>query len=128
MDKNAPKEFLKYDDIKASLCGWARFISYQTTNPGSRDPTYKRFEALYEGQYDQGLKNGYVRGITGIDGSCSAGMHEKDVVCGKHLSFKNTGEMAKPEGFYEGVVLKQQITINNFYQSSNLHEIKMKNK
>jgi hypothetical protein len=83
---------------------------------------------VYEGQFDQGLKNGYVRGISAVDSSCSAGMHEKDVVNGKFISFKPTGEIARPEGFYDGVTLKQQITINNFYQSSNLHEIKMKNK
>ena len=104
--QNTPKEFLKFEDIKASLCGWARFISYQTTNVGSRDPTYKRIDSIFEGQFDQGLKNGYVRGITAIDGSCSAGMHEKDVVNGKFISFKPTGEIARPEGFYEGVTLK----------------------
>jgi len=52
------------------------------------------------------LKEGYVRGLSAIDGSCSAGLHEADVVNGKFICFKNTGESARPEGFYEGAKLK----------------------
>lgn len=53
-------------------------------------------------------------------------MYTKDVINGKFLAFKPDGKLGKPEGFYEGTKLKQEITINNFYQSSNQHEIKMK--
>jgi hypothetical protein len=123
---NTQKAFIKFDDIKSSLCGWARIISYQTTTGGSRDPTHKRLEAVYEGHFEAGMKSGYVRGISAVDGSCSAGMHENDVVNGKFICFKNTGETARKEGFYDGAKLKQEIVIQNFYQSSNQHQIKMK--
>jgi hypothetical protein len=100
------KAFIKFDDIKSSLCGWARIVSYQTTSAGSRDVTHKRLEAVYEGHFDQGLKDGYVRGLSAVDGSCSAGMHEADVVNGKFMCFKPSGETARPEGFYDGAKLK----------------------
>ena len=103
--------FINFDDIKSSLCGWARIISYQTTTAGSRDAAHKRLEAVYEGHFDAGMKDGYVRGLSAIDGSCSAGMHESDIVSGKFLSFRSNGESARPEGFYDGAKLKQEITI-----------------
>lgn len=109
------------------MTGWARIIFYETTEQGSRDANDKRIESVYEGHFDQGLKDGYARGISAVDGSCSAGMHTKDVVNGKFIAFKPNGELGKPEGFYEGIKLKQEITIQNFYQSSSQHEIKMKN-
>lgn len=120
------KDFIKFNEIKESMTGWARVVSYSVTKPGSTDDLDKRLEAVYEGHFEQGLKDGYVRGISAVDGSCSAGMHSKDIVNGKFLAFKATGEIGKPEGFYEGSKLKQEITIQNFYQSSNQHEIKMK--
>ena len=108
------------------MTGWARIISYQTTEPGSRDATEKRLESVYEGHFTQGLKDGYVRGISAVDGSCSAGMHTKDLVNGKFITFKPDGQPGKPEGFYDGIKLRQEIVIQNFYQSSTEKEIKMK--
>jgi len=81
---------------------------------------------VFEGHFNEGMKDGYVRGLSAVDGSCSAGLHEKDVVNGKFLCYKPSGETARPQGFYDGAKLKQEIVINNFYQSSSQHQIMMK--
>ena len=85
------KEFIKWHEISASLTGWARIIAYSTLEEGSRDAKNKRLESVYEGRYEAGQKDGYVRGISAVDGSCSAGMYTKDVVNGKYLAFKPDG-------------------------------------
>ena len=52
MAHNTQKTFIKFEDIKSSLCGWARIISYQTTTGGSKDSAHKRLEAMYEGHFE----------------------------------------------------------------------------
>lgn len=58
--------------------------------------------------------HGYARGISAIDGSCSAGFHESGVVKGKWTSYKSTGEFAKQDGLYEGRILTNPLEIHNF--------------
>jgi len=111
-DKDASKNQtkLKFDDIKDSLTGWARVIIYADLKEQGN-----RLESLWEGHFKNGDKDGYVRGLSAVDGSCSVGMHKGDVVDGKFLCFKLNGTCAKPEGFYEGSKLIQELQIQNFF-------------
>ena len=59
-------------------------------------------DSMHEGQFKQGAKNGYVRGMSAVDGSCSAGIHVENQIKGKFCSYKASGEMSKQEGFYVG--------------------------
>ena len=96
------KSTIVFSDIAESLTGWARIISYSVTKVNSKDPKDIVVESMWEGHFKNGMKDGYVRGMSAVDGSCSAGIHNEDVVDGKFISFKADGSIAKPEGFYEG--------------------------
>jgi len=95
------KDYLKFDEIKESLNGFARMVSYKSTN-GSPDPQYCEIESVEEGEFKAGLKNGYCRSMSAIDGSCAAGYHKDGIPHGKWTSYKSNGEFALPQGLYEG--------------------------
>jgi hypothetical protein len=50
---NSPKEFLKFDDIKDSLNGYARIIYYKASN-GNPAPENNEIESLVEGKFTKG--------------------------------------------------------------------------
>lgn len=59
-------------------------------------------ECIEEGQYVEGLKHGYCRVISAVDGSCEVGFFEEDMPRGKFCKFAADGSYEKPEGLYEG--------------------------
>jgi len=99
-----------FDDIKDSLTGYARFVSYQT-NTKNPDPAYNELDCMYEGHFTKGLMDGYCRGISAIDGSCAAGFHKEGLVNGKWTSYKRDGSFSKDEGLYEGMTCTNKIEI-----------------
>jgi hypothetical protein len=68
-----------YDEIKDSLVGYARIIKY-TNNIGDPKSDSESCEivCVEEGFYMFGLKNGYCRIISAIDGSCECGWFAND--------------------------------------------------
>ena len=104
-----------FDQIKDSLNGFARMIYYKVED---NVPEAKSNEliAIEEGEFKQGLKNGYVRGISAQDGSCAVGFHVGGVPNGKWTMYKANGEFALPQGLYEGSSCTQRIEIANFHE------------
>ena len=107
------KEFMQFDDIKESINGFARIISYKAFN-GNPEAENNELESVVEGQFKGGLKEGYCRGISAINGSCSAGFHKAGVPSGKWTAYKSTGEFSHPEGFYDGTTCTKNIGITDF--------------
>jgi hypothetical protein len=99
---NTPKEFMKFDDIKDSLNGYARIIYYKASN-GNPAPENNEIESLVEGKFTKGLKDGYCRGISALNGSCAVGYHKEGLPFGKWCNYKSDGFFAQPEGLYEGI-------------------------
>ena len=110
---SSKEEFVKFDDIKDSLTGYGRMISYKSNN-SNPDPAFNNIDSVVEGQFQKGLKHGYCRGISAIDGSCAAGFHKEGIPNGKWTFYKPDGHFGKPEGLYEGSTCTQQIAIHNF--------------
>lgn len=93
-------EDLQFDDIKESLNGWARIISYKSID-GYKTKNCE-LESVVEGKFKNGLKEGYCRGISAINGSSCAGFNKQGIPHGKWSAYKPTGEFSHPEGLYEG--------------------------
>ena len=92
-------QYLQFNDIKASLNGYARIVSYKVSQSkdestyNSLTPETNRCELEYvtEGQFRNGLKNGYCRSISANDGSCAVGFHLDGIPQGKWSSYKPNG-------------------------------------
>jgi len=114
--------YLKFNDIKDSLNGYARIISYKVNqskeesqyNSLTPEAKYCELEYVSEGHFRNGLKNGYCRSISANDGSCAVGFHLDGIPQGKWSSYKPNGQLSRPEGLYEGTTCTQQITIHNY--------------
>lgn len=106
-------DYILYDDIKESLTGWARMVSYKS-HSDYPSWTSNELDSVVEGEFKNGVKHGYARGISAIDGSCAAGFHTEGSPNGKWVFYKPNGEFAKPEGLYEGNVCTKQIKIHDY--------------
>ena len=71
-------------------------------------------DSVVEGQFKEGQKHGYARGISAIDGSCAAGYHTDGSPDGKWVFYKPNGDFAKPEGLYEGSTCNKKIQIHDY--------------
>lgn len=107
------KEFLQFEDIKESINGYARIISYKAIN-GNPESENNELESVFEGTFKEGLKEGYCRGISAINGSATAGFHKKGIPHGKWTAYKYNGEFSHPEGLYEGTTCTKNIEIKTF--------------
>ena len=96
------REFLKFEDIKDSLNGYARIIYYKASN-GNPTPENNEIESIVEGKFSKGLKDGYCRAISALNGSCAVGYHKEGLPFGKWTSYKSDGTFSQPEGLYEGM-------------------------
>ena len=86
---------MHFEDIKGSLTGYARIISYSSNNQNP-ESQYCELDSITEGHFVNGLKDGYCRGFSAIDGSCAAGFHKEGVPMGKFTSYKANGEFSLP--------------------------------
>ena len=111
--KVARPDYVKFDDIKESLTGFARMVSYKNHSDGPNS-LYYELDSVVEGQFKEGKRHGFCRGITAIDGSCAVGFHEDGAPKGKWCSYRPNGDFAKPEGLYDGTTCTKQITIQNY--------------
>lgn len=104
-----------YDEIKESLMGYARIIKY-TNKIGDPNMDSQSCEivSVEEGFYSQGMKNGYCRIISAIDGSCECGWFVNDQVKGKYCKYNSQGSYDFPEGFYEGENCTQIMKLANY--------------
>lgn len=107
------KDFIQFEDIKESINGYARIISYKAIN-GNPESENNELESVFEGKFKNGLKDGYCRGISAINGSASAGFHKEGIPHGKWTAYKYNGEFSHPEGFYEGTTCTKNIGIMSF--------------
>lgn len=105
--------FIQFEDIKESINGYARIISYKAIN-GNPSPENNELESVFEGKFKNGLKEGYCRGISAINGSASAGFHQNGLPHGKWTAYKYNGEFSHPEGLYEGTSCTKNIGIKTF--------------
>ena len=110
------KEFLQFEDIKSSLNGFCRIVSYKAIN-GNPEPENNELESVVEGKFKNGLMEGYCRGISAINGSASAGFHKEGIPHGKWTSYKINGEFSHPEGLYEGTTCTKNIGIKTFNEA-----------
>ena len=106
------EEDLMFDDIKESLNGWARIISYKAID-GDADKKCE-LESVVEGKFKNGLKEGYCRGISAINGSSCAGFNKQGIPHGKWSAYKPSGEFSHPEGLYEGTTCQKNMEIKTF--------------
>mmetsp|Transcript_6802 Transcript_6802/g.11453 ORF Transcript_6802/g.11453 Transcript_6802/m.11453 type:complete len:162 (-) Transcript_6802:112-597(-) len=107
-------DYILLDDIKSCLNGFARIVYYKATNGTPEESLQNELISVEEGQFSEGLKSGYCRLISAIDGSCAAGFHIKGIPNGKWTMYKSNGEFALPQGLYEGSNCTQKIEIANF--------------
>lgn len=110
-----PEVTLHFDDIKESLNGWARIISYKTIHGDSTENC--ELESVVEGKFKNGLKEGYCKGISAINGSACAGFHKQGIPMGKWSSYKPSGEFSVPEGLYEGTTCSKNLEIKTFNEA-----------
>ena len=61
---------LWFSNIKQSITGWARFIVYRELGEDLI------LDSIFEGQFKDGQKHGYIRGISAVNGYCTVGIHE----------------------------------------------------
>ena len=61
------KTFLQFDDIKESINGYCRIVTYKAIN-GNPEPENNELESVIEGKFNKGLMEGYCRGISAING------------------------------------------------------------
>lgn len=64
----------------------------------------------------KGLKEGYCRGLSAVDGSCAAGYHKNGIPNGKFCQYKADGDFAIPQGIYEGNQCTAKIEIASFME------------
>jgi len=94
--------YILFDDIRECLDGFARIVAFRNTNPGSLNKNNMAIEMVIEGQFKDGLKHGYCRLISCVDGSCALGHHYKGEQYGKWCYYKPDGDFMMPEGIYKG--------------------------
>lgn len=93
--RNGRPQFLRFEDIKDSCTGYGRMVFYKSNN-SNPDPQYNELEMVEEGHFVRGLKDGYCRSISAVNGTCAAGFHRNGVPSGKWVSYKSNGEFSHP--------------------------------
>ena len=104
-----------FEDLKQGVTGYARIVYYKSNN-GTTDPDHCELEQIVEGEFNQGKIEGYSRGISAINGSCSAGFHHDGIPNGKWCYYKADGTFSQTEGIYEGQRCIQAMEIKTFEQ------------
>ncbi len=74
------------------MTGYARLIKYKSSN-SNNDSAHNEIESMEEGHFVKGLKDGYCRSISAIDGSCAVGYHKEGLPNGKWCYYKYNGEV-----------------------------------
>lgn len=87
------KLHLKFDDIKDCINGFGRIIHYKSNN-SNPDPQFNELEKVEEGQFLKGMKHGYCRSISAINGQCAAGYHKSGVASGKWCCYNANGDFS----------------------------------
>ena len=78
-------------------------------------PENLEIDTVIEGQFKEGLKDGYCRVMSARDGSCQVGFFAKNVPMGKYCMYNLDGTYILPEGLYEGEgQCKSKIEIANY--------------
>ena len=103
------KTQLTFDEIKASVTGYARIINYKVIVGTSGKPDKYELESVVEGEFKHGEMDGYCRAISAINGCCSAGFHEAGKPNGKWSYYRADGTFGQPEGIYEGTKCTQKL-------------------
>lgn len=119
------RKFLLYDDIKESLTGYARIVSFRcffTGTDGLPDPTadnvekYNWIMTVQEG----GIKNGQIDGFNRIfncyNGFCTFGYYKNGQEYGKYKYFDNFA-FVLAEGNFMGTKLVEEKVIDDFYEN-----------
>ena len=107
---------LTFEEIKDSVSGYARIVYYKSTN-GTTNAANCELEQVIEGEFHKGKIEGYARGISAINGSCSAGFHHAGIPNGKFCYYKSDGTFAQAEGIYEGHRCIQMMQLKTFEQA-----------
>lgn len=108
-------EIGNFETIKRFVTGYARIIYYKSVS-GIPSPDNSEIEMVVEGEFREGLMDGYCRGISAINGSCSVGYHLAGLPQGKFCSYKLDGTFMQQEGIYEGKKITQAMKIKTFEQ------------
>lgn len=85
-------QYIKFDEIKESLTGYARIIKYKSSN-SNNDAAHNEIDSMEEGHFVKGLKDGYCRSISAIDGSAAVGYHKEGLPNGKWCYYKYNGDV-----------------------------------
>lgn len=101
-DEIKKKEPLVFEDIQEALNGVGRLVHYKCEGKDVHNPLHCTLDKVVEGQLKNGLKDGYTRQISAVDGSCAAGFHKEDVPHGKMIHYLANGEVKGDQGFYKG--------------------------
>ena len=108
------KEPLVFEDIQEALNGVGRIVHYKAEGKDIHNPLNCTLDKVVEGQFKNGLKDGYTRQISAVDGSCAAGFHKEDIPHGKMIHYLANGEVKGDQGFYKGQTLDSKMIISNF--------------
>ena len=87
--------FLRFDDIRDSLTGYGRMVYYKS-NHSNPDPVYNELERMEEGHFYRGLKDGYCRSLSAVNGTAAAGFHVNGNPSGKWCAYRANGEFSHP--------------------------------
>lgn len=108
------KDPLVFEDIQEELNGVGRIIHYKCEGKDVHNPLHCTLDKMVEGQFKNGVKDGYTRQISAVDGSCAAGFHKEDIPHGKMIHYLANGEVKGDQGFYKGQTLDSKMIISNF--------------
>jgi len=119
-----------WKDIKEGVTGYCRIIRYTNhsvptvidvnkAESGNKMINSKvenlEIDHVTEGQFRDGLMDGYCRVMSARDGSCQVGFFQKGVPMGKYCMYNADGTYMLPEGLYEGHnQCKSKIEIANY--------------
>ena len=106
-------ERVVFDSIKEYVTGFARIVYYKSVS-GVPTAENAELEMIIEGEFKEGLMNGYCRGMSAINGGCSTGFHVAGLPQGKFCSYKLDGTFAQEEGIYEGKKCTQRMQLRDF--------------
>ena len=114
-------KFLNYNEIAASLTGYARIIefrSFQTGTDGKADPTngdcnkQNWILSMTEGYINKGRPEGYCRVVNAFNGQTKLGYYREGKPHGKWCCYDLQGREWSPKGIYMGQ--KRCIQAKNF--------------
>lgn len=128
---NVEQKPVFWKDIMEGVTGYCRIIKYtnhsvptvidvdKMASSGSKmintKPENLEIAEVIEGQFKDGLKDGYCRVMSARDGSCQVGFFQKNVPMGKYCMYNLDGTYLLPEGLYEGEgQCKSKLDIANY--------------